>query len=74
MPWPQRLNDDEGYIVPNGSDDVKRPMMMTDYAQLFVFVLYWLWMKLYGFANFVEQHLMPYEYTSINLVVIEASK
>ena len=30
-------------------------------------------MKLYGFANFVEQHLVPYEYTSINLVVIEAS-
>ena len=27
-------------IVPNGSDDVRRPMMMTDYAQLFVFVLY----------------------------------
>ena len=47
---------------------------MTDYAQLFVFVLYWLQMKLYGFANFVEQHLVPYEYASINLVVIEASK
>ena len=37
MPWPQRLNDDEGHIVPNGSDDVKHPMMMTDYAQFFVF-------------------------------------
>ena len=32
-------------------------------------------MKLYGFANFVEQHLVPcnYEYASISLVVIEAS-
>ena len=49
-------------------------MMMTDYTQLFVFVLYWLRMKLYGFANFVEQHLVPYEYASINLVVIEAPK
>ena len=49
-------------------------MMMTDYAQFFVFVLYWLRMKLYGFANFVEQHLVPYEYAGINLVVIEASK
>ena len=28
-------------------------------------------MKLYGFANFVEKHLMLYEYASI---VIEASK
>ena len=49
-------------------------MMMTDYTQLFVFVLYWLRMKLYGFANFVEQHLVPYEYTGISLIVIEASK
>ena len=40
MPWPQRLNDDEGHTIPNGSDDVKRLMMMNDYAQLFVFVLY----------------------------------
>ena len=31
-------------------------------------------MKLYGFANFVEQHLVPYEYTGISLVVIEAFK
>ena len=31
-------------------------------------------MKLYGFANFIEQHLVPYEYAGINLVVIEASK
>ena len=30
-------------------------------------------MKLHGFVNFVEQHLVPYEYASINLVVIEAS-
>ena len=48
-------------------------MMMTDYTQLFVFVLYRLLMKLYGFANFVEQRLVPYEYASISLVVIEAS-
>ena len=39
MPWPQRLNDDEGHIVPNGSDDVKYPMMMTDYMQFFVFII-----------------------------------
>ena len=31
-------------------------------------------MKSYGFANFVGQHLVPYEYTGISLVVIEASK
>ena len=31
-------------------------------------------MKLYGFADFVEQHLVPYEYAGISLVVIEASK
>ena len=74
MPWPQRLNDDKGHIVPNGSDDVRRAMMMTNYAQFFVFVLYWLWMKLYGFANFIEQHLVPYEYAGISLAVIEASK
>ena len=30
-------------------------------------------MKLYGFVNFVEQHLVPYKYTSMGLVVIEAS-
>ena len=71
MPWPQRLNDDKGHIVCNGSNDVQCLMMMTDYVQLFVFVL---WMKLYGFANFVEQHLVSYEYSGISLVVIEASK
>ena len=48
-------------------------MMMTDYEQLFVFVLYRLLMKLYGFVNFVKQHLVPYEYASIKLVVIEVS-
>ena len=47
---------------------------MIDYMQLFIFVLYWLRMKLYGFANFVEQHLVPYEYAGISLAVIEASK
>ena len=30
-------------------------------------------MKLYGLANFVEQHFVPYEYASMGLVVIEAS-
>ena len=45
-------------------------MMMTDYVQLFVFVLR---MKLYGFANFVEQHLVFYEYAGISWDVIEAS-
>ena len=30
-------------------------------------------MKLYGFANFVEQHLISHEYASISLVFIEAS-
>ena len=49
-------------------------MMMTNYVQFFVFVLYWLRMKLYGFANFIEQHLVPYEYAGISLAVIEASK
>ena len=49
-------------------------MMMTDNVQLLVFVLYWLWIKLYGFANFVEHNLVPYEYAGISLVVIEASK
>ena len=48
-------------------------MMMTDYTQLLVFVLYLSLMKLYGFVNFVEQHLVPYEYAGISLVVIEAS-
>ena len=46
-------------------------MTMTNHTQLFVFVLYWLQMKLYGFTNFVEQYLVPYEYADINLVVIE---
>ena len=40
MPLPLRLNDNEGHIVPNGSDDVRHPMTMIDYVQLFVFVLY----------------------------------
>ena len=73
MPWPLKLNDDEGHIVPHGFDNVRRVMIMTEYMQVFVFALYWLLMKLYGFANFVEQHLVPYEYASISLVVIEAS-
>ena len=30
-------------------------------------------MKFYGIVNFIEQHLVPYEYASISLVVIEAS-
>ena len=43
---------------------------MTDHVQL----LFWLLMKLkvYGFDNFAVQHLVPYEYASISLVVIEA--
>ena len=45
-------------------------MTMTDYTQLFVFALYRLLMKLYGFVNFIEQHLVPYEYASISLVVV----
>ena len=48
-------------------------MRMINYV-LFVFVLYWLRMKLYGFANLVEQLLVPYEYAGISLVIIEASK
>ena len=31
---------DEGHIVPNESDDVRCPITMTDYTQLFVFVSY----------------------------------
>ena len=49
-------------------------MSDDDYTQLFVFVLYWLRMKLYGFVNFVEQHFVPYEYNGISLIAIEASK
>ena len=30
-------------------------------------------MKLYGFANFVDYHLVPYECDSMGLVVMEAS-
>ena len=30
-------------------------------------------MKLYGFTNFVEQYLVPYEYTGISLVVVDTS-
>ena len=39
MLWPQKLNDDKGHIVPNASDDVRHPMMMTDYTQLFCFCI-----------------------------------
>ena len=28
--------------------------------------------KLYGFANFVDQHIVPYKCASMGLVVIEA--
>ena len=48
-------------------------MMISDYTQLFVFVLHWLLMKLYNLANFVEQYLVPYEYANISLVITEAS-
>ena len=48
-------------------------MTMTNYVQLFVFALYLSLMKLYGFVNFIEQHLVPYEYASISLVITEAS-
>ena len=61
------------FVLMDPCNNVRRPIMMTNYTQLFVFVLYWLLMKLYGFANFVEQHLVPYEYASISLVVIETS-
>ena len=57
----------------NEPNNIKCLMTMTNYVQLFVFVLYWLLMKLYNFANFVQQHLVPYEYTSISFVVIEVS-
>ena len=30
-------------------------------------------MKLYGFVDFVEQHIVPYEYVSISLAVIVAA-
>ena len=30
MSWPQRLNDDKGHIVPNGSDDVRHPITIDD--------------------------------------------
>ena len=41
MPWSQRLNDDEGHIVPNGFDDVRCPITMTDYVQLLNQVCAW---------------------------------
>ena len=41
---------------------------MTDLAQLFVFELL---IKLYGFANFVDQHLVSYECASIGLEEID---
>ena len=49
------------------------PMMMTDYTQLFVYIVMKLLIKLYGFANFVDYHLVPCECASIGLLVIEAS-
>ena len=67
-------SNDKGHIVPNGSDDVKRPMMMTDYVQLFCFCIVLTTDEIVRLANFVEQHLVPYEYAGISLVVIEASK
>ena len=36
MLWPQMLNDDDGHIRTNGSDDARHPMTITNYAQLFV--------------------------------------
>ena len=53
----------------NGLNNVRRPMM-TDYAQLFVSILL---LKLYGFADFVYWHIVPYKYATFGLVVIEAS-
>ena len=39
-PMTLRLNDDDRHICTNGPDDVRRPMTITNYAQLFVFALY----------------------------------
>ena len=63
-----RLDDDDGYICTNESDNVRRPMTMTDYAQSFCIAH-----EIGSFANFVEQHLVLHEYASIRLVIIEAS-
>ena len=40
MTFKAKINDDDKHICTNGPDDVRRPMMMTDYMQLSVFVLY----------------------------------
>ena len=42
MPWPQRLNDNEGHIVSYGSDDVRYPITMTDYIVLITDEIVWL--------------------------------
>ena len=33
-------NDDKGHFVPNGSDNVRHPIMMTNYAQLLILCFY----------------------------------
>ena len=45
---------------------------MTDYTQFLFLYCTDYWWKLYAFANFDEEHLVPYEYSGISLVVIEA--
>ena len=48
-------------------------MTMPDHVQLFVLYCTDYCWSCMAFANFVEQYLVPYEYASISLVVVEAS-
>ena len=55
-----------------GHDDDRHPMIFTDYAQLLILFLITdeiVWLC----ASFIDSHLVPYECTSMGLVVIEAS-
>ena len=45
-------------------------MMMTNYMQFFCFCIVLITDEIVWLANFVEPHIVPYEYTKISLVVI----
>ena len=62
-----KLNDDDRHICTNGPDDGRLGAI--------VFCIVLITDEILWITNFVEQHLVPYEYlyVSISLVVIEAS-
>ena len=70
MTWPLKLSDNDGYIVlmdPTISDVNDDNWLRTIIRFCIVLItdeIVWL----------CEQHLVPYEYAGISLVVIEASK